>query len=272
MYNFNSQKYIKYFYRIFKVKGISEPNTSLKFLLFKSKYFFNKVNTNKNKLITINHNRLKSFSHFNKTLKKQKIKFNEREKRIFIEDCFKRLNHFPIQYILKQWFFRNKIFYVDYNVLIPRIETEKIIDIAFEEMDLLINKHIIDKFSCLNETLELKFLEIGIGSGIISISILKEYQYYFKHYFEDQKKKSLSNISLKCIGIDINEKCCLVSNINSLLLKLPEKEFEIKNISFEELFEKDQFSNHKINQSPEDNPISSKVDIQASKEESDSSK
>jgi len=239
MYNCNTQKYLKYFYRIFKKKGISEPYSSLRFLLFKSKYFLNKINKNNNKLIIINHNRLRSFPHFRYKLKRQKLKLSDSEKRIFIVDCLKRLKHYPIQYILKQWYFRNNIFYVDYNILIPRIETEKIIDIVFVQIEHLISNLISDKYFKLNEkkNLELNFLEIGIGSGILFISILKEYKVNFVKYFEKQRKSSIKDISIKCVGIDLNEKCCLVSKFNSALLIVPEEEFQIENVPFEQYFE-----------------------------------
>lgn len=240
MYNSDTQKYLKYFYRVFKTKGISEPYTSFKFLLFKSKYFLNKHNPNKNELLIKNHNRLKLFPHFNKNLKKQKFKLSKRQNRLFIEDCFKRLNHFPIQYILKQWYFRKKIFYVDYNILIPRIETEKIVDIAFDQMKILISKLNSDKTFKINEknkSLKFNFLEIGIGSGNIFISILKDYKIHFDKYFENHRKSSIKHLNLQCVGIDLNENCCLVSKVNSALFTLPQEEFEIRNISFEQYLE-----------------------------------
>lgn len=242
MHKYNSQKYIKYFYRKFKAKQISEPYTSLKFILFKTICFFNKINySNINKQITYNHNRLKSFAFFNKKIKKQIILLNEQQKLNFIKDCLKRLKHIPIQYILKQWYFRNKIFHVDYNVLIPRIETEQIIEIAFNQLELFVYKRLNNKDDfCENQTLELNFLEIGIGSGCIFITILKEYRKYFLNFFSKQKKKAVNDISLKCIGIDINDKCCQVSRTNSILIDLPYKEYEIQNISFEEFIEKNQ--------------------------------
>lgn len=68
----------------------------------------------------------------------------------------KRLNRMPLQYITgKTEFYGNRIF-VDQEVLIPRPETERLVDIALEEMKTIVNP---------------KILEIGTGSGCISISI-----------------------------------------------------------------------------------------------------
>ena len=62
----------------------------------------------------------------------------------------------PIQYILNQAFFYGHSFFVDSNVLIPRFDTELIIEILKE------HKKCID------------LLEIGTGSGNIAITIFKE--------------------------------------------------------------------------------------------------
>ena len=68
----------------------------------------------------------------------------------------KRLNRMPLQYITgKTEFYGNRIF-VDQEVLIPRPETERLVDIALEEIKTIVNP---------------KILEIGTGSGCISISI-----------------------------------------------------------------------------------------------------
>jgi release factor glutamine methyltransferase len=72
-------------------------------------------------------------------------------------DCCKALKqNIPIQYILKNaWFYQFK-FYVDESVLIPRPETEELVDMIIKE-----NKN---AFS---------FLDIGTGSGCIPVSIKK---------------------------------------------------------------------------------------------------
>ena len=65
----------------------------------------------------------------------------------------------PIAYILKKKEFWKNEFYVDKNVLIPRPETEHLIDETLKIIPL---------------TKSFNLLEIGIGSGCIIISILKE--------------------------------------------------------------------------------------------------
>ncbi len=68
------------------------------------------------------------------------------------------LNHQPIQYVLGEvWFYRLK-FKVSEAVLIPRPETEELVEIAIEH---------------LKKTKQKKVLDIGTGSGCIPISIKK---------------------------------------------------------------------------------------------------
>lgn len=69
----------------------------------------------------------------------------------------RRLKKEPIAYILKRRDFYGLTFYVDKNVLIPRPETEILVEKAAERLKPLS-----------------KILDIGAGSGIISITLAKE--------------------------------------------------------------------------------------------------
>jgi len=90
----------------------------------------------------------------------------------------------PIAYILKKKEFWKNEFYVDKNVLIPRPETEHLIDETLKIIPL---------------TKSFNLLEIGIGSGCIIISILKE-----------RKKCSAT-------GIDCCKKAIKTANFNANL-------------------------------------------------------
>lgn len=79
-----------------------------------------------------------------------------------INDAVERLkNNEPIEYITGKAYFRNLELNVNTSTLIPRPETEQIIDIFFGEIES------IDKN-------ELKVFEVGTGSGCIPISIYTE--------------------------------------------------------------------------------------------------
>jgi len=72
-------------------------------------------------------------------------------------DCAKRLkNHEPLQYILGETEFHHLKFAVDSNTLIPRPETEELVEWILKE-----NKNTVS------------FLDIGTGSGCIAVTIQK---------------------------------------------------------------------------------------------------
>ena len=71
-----------------------------------------------------------------------------------------RKNNVPLSYILNSHLFYRDNFYVNQNVLIPRPETESIIDQLIEYGDLVFNK----KNRCI-------FLDVGTGSGCVGITV-----------------------------------------------------------------------------------------------------
>ena len=93
----------------------------------------------------------------------------------------------PISYLTKKKFFWNHEFIIDKDVLIPRPDTELIVE---ETLKLMKNKN------------NIKILEIGSGSGCVILSILNE-------------RKDFSGI-----GIDISKKCVDLSKKNTLKIGL----------------------------------------------------
>jgi len=78
-----------------------------------------------------------------------------------IEDAYKLLEEgLPVQYIVGEVDFYGNIFKVNKNVLIPRFETEQLIELTME--------YISEKFDgCVD------ILDIGTGSGCIAITLKK---------------------------------------------------------------------------------------------------
>ena len=104
----------------------------------------------------------------------------------------RRLENEPSQYIVGKSNFYGRNFYVDNNVLIPRPETEILINACIEFLSMKDNPEIID---------------IGTGSGCIGITLAKEIP------------------SSNVIAIDCSEKALAVAEKNA-------KNIGIKNIDF----------------------------------------
>ena len=93
----------------------------------------------------------------------------------------------PVAYLTNKKFFWNSEFFVTNDTLIPRPDTELIIE------------------NVLNSTKQknkINILDIGIGSGCILLSILKERKNFYG------------------TGIDISKKCINISKINAVNLKV----------------------------------------------------
>ena len=80
-----------------------------------------------------------------------------------IEDILELRKNKPLSYILKRHTFYKDEFYINNNVLIPRPETESIIDEVLRQGDLLFK----EKNKCI-------FLDAGTGSGCVGITIANE--------------------------------------------------------------------------------------------------
>ena len=107
----------------------------------------------------------------------------------------------PLQYILGEWEFYGLPFKVRENVLIPRPDTEILVEQCIQLM---------------REVEEPNILDIGSGSGAISIAIANEL-----------KSSSIT-------GIDINEKAIKLANENKILNKIENVNFIESNL-FENL-------------------------------------
>ena len=118
--------------------------------------------------------------NFDKELKRQNFL-------LFEELIFKRSLGKPVAYLTGKKDFWKYNFVISEQTLIPRPDTEILI-----ENILKITKH----------KTKLNILDIGIGSGCILLSILKEKKNFYG------------------TGIDISKKCIEISKINALKLKL----------------------------------------------------
>ena len=114
----------------------------------------------------------------------------EKELAKFKEYILRRLKNEPVQYILNEAFFRNLKLYVDGNVLIPRPETELLVD----KMLTTLKENKEDILSA-NKTLNI--LDIGTGSGNIALSIASEIKNFLWHIISTDIEKSAIAIAEK---------------------------------------------------------------------------
>jgi len=114
----------------------------------------------------------------------------------------RRVKKEPIAYILNNKEFWSTNFYVDPSVLIPRPETEVLIDLILSQVN--------------NKNNYLNILDIGTGSGCILISLLKELA------------------KAKGIGVDKSSKAITIAKKNSISQQVDNRAL-FKNINLEEI-------------------------------------
>ena len=121
----------------------------------------------------------------------------------------KRATNYPLEYIINKASFYGEMFIVKEGVLIPRPETEFLLENAFEILKDKKETHTI--------------LEIGTGSGIISVML------------------ALLVPNIKIIAVDINEKALALAKENAIKHNVQDKiEFRLSNL-YENVNEDDIF-------------------------------
>jgi release factor glutamine methyltransferase len=120
----------------------------------------------------------------------------------------RRVKKEPIAYILNNKEFWSTNFYVDRSVLIPRPETEVLIDLILSQ---------------INNNNYLNILDIGTGSGCILVSLLKELT------------------KAKGIGVDKSSKAIAIAKKNSISQQVDSrssfKNINLENIKFDKKFD-----------------------------------
>lgn len=80
----------------------------------------------------------------------------------------------PIQYVLGHWAFRRLDLMVDRRVLIPRPETEVLVEVALGELDRIARSSSVDRLAGASAHEPLRVVDLGTGSGAIGLSIASE--------------------------------------------------------------------------------------------------
>lgn len=118
----------------------------------------------------------------------------------------KRATNYPLEYIINKASFYGETFIVKEGVLIPRPETEILVENAFEILKDMKNP---------------KILEIGVGSGIISVMLAT----------------MIENISI--VAVDINDKAIELAKLNAKKFEVENKIEFIKSDLFENISQND---------------------------------
>lgn len=123
----------------------------------------------------------------------QKIKIKKTEDEFISKILKKRSKKEPLAYILREWDFYGETFFLNKNSLIPRQDTELMIDLAINQFD---------KDSRLN------ILDLGTGSGVIGITLSKLFP---------NSKITVTDISSKALQVaNKNIKQHKLKNIHSI--------------------------------------------------------
>lgn len=132
------------------------------------------------------------------------------ESQRWIEDlCDRAAKGEPLQYLLGRWGFRALELIVDPRVLIPRPETELIVDVIGE----ILSKNSVQRSSTEDEVI---VVEVGVGSGAIALSVASEFD-FVKVYGTEVSSEALevAAANLRKISRDLDES--LLNHVEFLL-------------------------------------------------------
>lgn len=190
-------------------ENTAKSEKQLKLLLDKSVQYLEKNDIEEGKLIAeivfshvLNIDRMMLFTKYRDDIEDEEIE----KIRYFIQKIGRE--KFPVQYLLNEQEFYGRKFYVDKGVLIPRQDTEILVE---KMIDILKDK-------VLKNEIHPKILDIGVGSGIIGITAALEIE------------------SSYVLGVDISDKALETTQKNKEILK-------VSNIKFlkSDLFENVEF-------------------------------
>ena len=192
-------------------ENTAKSEKQLKLLLDKSVKYLEKNDIEEGKLIAeivfshvLNIDRMMLFTKYRDDIEDEEIE----KIRYFIQKIGRE--KFPVQYLLNEQEFYGRKFYVDKGVLIPRQDTEILVEKMIDTL----------KDKVLKNEIHPKILDIGVGSGIIGITAALEIE------------------SSYVLGVDISDKALETAQKNKEILKVSNIKFLksdlFKNVEFRE--------------------------------------
>lgn len=161
--------------------------------------------------------------------------FLEKDGKRFFE-ALEKIKKMPIEYVTNKKYIYDSFFYVKEGVLIPRNDTEIIIDVSVKDIkrNILNQLDELEKNKEKENNINLNILDLCAGSGAIGVSVLKE---ILKFLNSEDIKKRLENLNIgyedlniNFCFIDISDIALDVLNINIKNILLNNKEFEKFNL------------------------------------------
>ena len=191
-------------------ENMEKSEKQLKLLLDKSILYLEKNSIAESKLIAeivfshvLDVDRMMLFTRYKDEIEDEKIE----RIRYFIQKIGRE--KFPVQYLLNEQEFYGRKFYVDKGVLIPRQDTEVLVE---KMINILKNNILKNKNFAKNSKIHPKILDIGVGSGIIGITAALEIKDSY------------------VLGVDISEKALETAEKNKELLKVSNIKFLKSNL------------------------------------------
>ena len=126
------------------------------------------------------------------------------------------LNGEPVQYILGKTEFLGREFYVDNRVLIPRQESEEVVDFAIKKIHEIFGAAKLD------------ILDVCCGSGIMGVSLAKTIN-VDKVYFSDISKDAIDVCKINCLNHKVKADFYCEDALNKTLFNKIEVDVLISN-------------------------------------------
>lgn len=129
---------------------------------------------------------------------KNKI-FNDSKIKLIKKNTKERKSGKPLSYIINKKYFYESEFYIDERVLIPRSETELLVDYIVKDGKLK---------KSLNKSL--LFYDLGSGSGCIGLSLLKQFKKSFLICI-DISKEAIEVCKINANKLEVFDRCIFIN-------------------------------------------------------------
>ena len=80
------------------------------------------------------------------------------------------LKNIPLEYLINETVFLGSKYFINKNVLIPRVETEELVLLSIKNIELFLN-------NIKNSKKKIRILDVGTGSGVIAIELKKRFPF-----------------------------------------------------------------------------------------------